>query len=149
MTCACACGCRVDVLSTDPRRRRCARCCEAHPDKKLRATPMCACPCGCASEVPARDRAMGMRRCVSCRRTCGTWRHRGPGRACEDCGKWCQAGQYCRACARARHVDAPPSFTERTAQDAAMWTRRDPRPSGPVRRAVYERTEFDVMCDGT
>jgi hypothetical protein len=36
----------------------------------------------------------------------------------------------------------------RVEQDAQRCDRRESRPSGPIRTAVYEDTEFDVMWDG-
>ena len=140
----CACG-RPIVGS----RARCAVCQQARDQQLARARQQvrartCACPCGCRNEfLAAHPRT---KRCAACREQ-HTWMRLD--RACLACGRWATTGSYCRACARAIGYEEPTSIAERIARDAATCQRREPRPSGPVRRAVYERAEFDVMWDGT
>jgi hypothetical protein len=65
----------------------------------------------------------------------------------------------CRAAQRRRQAQASRAITssdgtwfaeEHAAErDAASCDRRGDRPSGPVRRVVYEHHEFDLMWDGT
>jgi hypothetical protein len=85
-------------------------------------------------------------------------------RACARCGvRWVQdALGLCRQCRTLALIRRPApelgrcapthvaltGWEARREADAANCARRLPRPPGPIRTAVYEGVEFEVMFDG-